>query len=809
MLFVLLCFIIGALAGSCTMVSPWIFLGGAALIAAIVFFLFKPDLYIFLPCLAAFIFTLFRMAAICAADFPDPHAARFCSGHTHKILCIVRSLPQIYSNKTRYTVDCTHINTRTALGRLRLSVYHDMSKQPGPCLLFGEHIVVASKIRVARNFSNPGGYDYEFRMRLKGLTGSIYTNGDQIVHTGQMDNRLSARLMRLLQRTRTRFAGHVAKAVHTADCGQPDFFTGQAGAVLTALVTGQKQMIAQDTRDHFSKAGLSHILAVSGLHMSLVGLGFFTVFICLFNPWPNFVITGWAKKTAGVLTLLPLTAYAFFAGFSPSTQRALIMTAVFLTAYFMEKQTDPLNSLYLAASLILLHDPGALFSISFQLSFACVFFIICGFKFWANAFGLPENKWIKRICLMMMTTLFAAIGATPVTAFYFNMFSMIQVAANLAMVPVIGFLCLPLGFAGLICMDVAPFLTRIFLTADIHILCSCLKAIHWITGFDWTWARVVTPRPLEIIIYYALILCLGFAVIKKRKSFIYLAFVLTVAGTVSIGHGMFKRFNPGKLVVHTLDVGQGNAALVMTPGGKTLLVDAGGFSGSSAFDTGRNIVGPFLWQNWILTLDCVILTHPDCDHMNGLNFIFDNFRVEQWIQNGDKSLSHHFKNLVRTARQKGINTHVPGPDPSRLSWDQVKITVIGPGQGDGTAAGDNNNSLVTRIDFLSFSMLFAGDIEKNREKELVQATNFRLKSDILMAPHHGSCSSSSKIFLDQVRPSGVIISCGYLNRYKFPCRSVLQLYRRNKISIFRTDVMGAVTLQSDGFNYTIKTHRNL
>ncbi|NWH05674.1 DNA internalization-related competence protein ComEC/Rec2 [Desulfobacter latus] len=806
MFFVLLSFVTGGVAGCWTSVSPWTSFIVVCLSAAIIFILSKPDKFIFLSCIAAFSLTLFRMAGICAPDYSDQHVVRFCNGESHRISGVINSLPKKYQYKTRYTVNCAHIGTDTAVGKLILTVYHDSLKQAAKPLLFGEHIIVTSKIRAIRNFSNPGGYDYKFRMRLKGITGSIYADSRTIVQTGKLNRSFFAGGMRFLQQTRDRFSNHVAQAAQNTDKSPPDFFSSQARAVLAALVTGQKEMIHEKTRDNFSKAGLSHLLAVSGLHMSLVGLGFFSIFVFILNRKPAFVITGHAKKTAGVLTLLPLSAYAFFAGFSPSTQRALIMAAVFLTSFLLEKEKDPLNTLYVAASLILLIDPGALFSISFQLSFTCVFFIISGFIFLGRTLGMPENKWIKKIGLTILTTVFAGIGSAPVTAFYFNMFSMVQMTTNLVMIPVIGFLCLPLGLAGLLSMDFGPGLAHLFLTLDIHILSHCLQVIHWIASFEWTWARVITPRPIEIFIYYALILCLGFAIMEKNKEAIYLAFLLTAAGIVSTGQGILKRFCPGKLVVHTLDVGQGNAAVVITPDGKTMLIDAGGFGGRSTFDTGRYIVGPFLWKNWIPALDAVILTHPDSDHMNGLPFIFENFKVRQWIKNNDSSSSVFFKRLMDIAEKKKIKIHVPGPDPIRFSWNQVKVKIFGR-KSIGLAGNRNNNSLVTRLDFLSFSMLFPGDIEQTRERELTHLKNFNLKADILMAPHHGSCSSSSKIFLDKVSPAGVIISCGYMNRHKFPCMPVLQRYRRDRITIFRTDLMGAVTVQSDGVGYVVKAHR--
>ena len=803
MFYILLSFVTGAIAGCLAPVSFWVFFIPTSLSATIILILFKPDKFIFLSCLAGFGLTIVRMAGICT---PDHSLIRFCDGESHQICGIINSLPKKYQSKIRYTINCNRIDADTVLGKLILTVYHDSEKQAGPPLLFGEHITIHSKIRAIRNFSNPGGYDYEFRMRLKGITGSVYSNSRTIVQTGSVNSDFVSRVMQIVQRARDRFSSHLTRAVQNADEAKHDFFADQAMAVLNALVTGQKEMIHKRTRDDFSQAGLSHILAVSGLHMSLVGAGFFSIFIFILNQLPTLVITGIAKKTAGLLTLLPLTAYAFFAGFSPSTQRALIMATVFLISFMIEKENDPLNTLYFAASLILLIDPGALFSISFQLSFACVFFIISGFIFWGQTLGLPENKWMKKICLTILTTVFAGVGAAPVTAFYFNILPMLQVVTNFVMIPVIGFLSLPLGLAAFVSMDFWPGLADILLTLDIHILSSCLWGIHWIAEFDWTWARIVTPRPIDITLYYALMLCLGFAILKKNKKIRRLIFLLVVAGMISAGQGVLKRFNPGKLVVHILDVGQGNSAVIITPDGKTLLIDAGGFGGRSTFDTGRYIVGPFLWHSWIKTLDAVILTHPDSDHMNGMPFIFENFRVGQWIKNHDISSSGAFKHLMRIAREKGIRINTPGPDPYHIIWDQVKIHILGR-KGLHSGGHDNDNSLVTRMEFLSFSMLFPGDIEEKREIELVDTNNFSLESDVLMAPHHGSCSSSSELFLDKLGASGVIISCGYMNRHKFPCQTVLQRYRRKKFAVFRTDLMGAVTLQSGGVDYAVTAHR--
>lgn len=298
MFFILLSCITGTIAGCWTSVSPWVSFIAACLTAPIIFNLFKPDKFIFLSCLLGFGLTVFRMAGVCTPDYSNHHVVRFCNGQPHRISGLINSLPKKYQNKTRYTLNCKNIDAEPAAGQLILTVYHDYSKKAVRSLLYGEHIIFTSKIRAIRNFSNPGGYDYELRMRLKGITGSVYANSRNFGQTGRLDPNFFARVMRFMQRGRDRFSNAVAKAAQGTNKSQPDFFTNQARAVISALVTGQKEMIHEKTRDNFSKAGLSHILAVSGLHMSLVGFGFFFYFSLCVKSSTDFCHNRTCKKNS-------------------------------------------------------------------------------------------------------------------------------------------------------------------------------------------------------------------------------------------------------------------------------------------------------------------------------------------------------------------------------------------------------------------------------------------------------------------------------------------------------------------------------
>ncbi len=812
MFFVLLALATGILAGWAFPVPFWGWFSAACLVAFTSLFFLKPSFFLVFVCLTAFLWTEIRMADICTPDTSPNNISQYTDGKKYKISGIIKSLPRADRYKTRYTMACSGLSLEncpltSVQGRLTLSLYKNSGDKNNETLSYGEHIEIYSRIRPIRNFANPGGYDYEFMMHLEGISGTAYANMQTLKQTGRYSSDMISRLIRCLQYFRTRFSNQIAACVKESEPAHHNFIYSQASAVLQALITGQKEDIDEQTRSDFSQTGLAHLLAVSGFHLSMIGLGAYFIFIQILNQFSTLTITGWARKSACMLTLIPLAAYAVFTGFSPSTQRALIMAAVFITAVWLEKEKDPLNALFIAAVIILAIDPGALFSISFQLSFTCVFFIISGFMLLYKKGWMPANKWGRIIFSMIMTTVFAALGTAPLTAVYFNMISMVQVLTNLIIVPVIGFVCLPLGLAGLFLMEILPSLADVFISTDIHILSVVVKTVHYIAGFDWTWIRTVTPRPFEIIVYYLFILTCGAGVVIRRKQVVYLFVILMAAGTVSIGQGLLRRFHSGALFVHVLDVGQGNAAVIMTPEGRTVLIDGGGFGGRSTFNTGRFILGPFLWRNWVKTIDAVVLTHPESDHMGGLVFIFKNFKVRRWIRNHDTSPAQAFRDLVHLAREKNIPVHIQGSVPGRFSFGAVGFTVAGVAD---NIFGDNlnNNSLVSRIEYQNFSMLFPGDIEQEREKSLVLNRSVPLKSDILVAPHHGSKSSSSKIFLEKVTPRGVIISCGYMNRHGFPHKTVLARYLKNNIMTYRTDLVGAVTIQSDGSSFVIQTQRD-
>ncbi len=273
---------------------------------------------------------------------------------------------------------------------------------------------------------------------------------------------------------------------------------------------------------------------------------------------------------------------------------------------------------------------------------------------------------------------------------------------------------------------------------------------------------------------------------------------------------LYQRFGYTDLRVTVIDVGHGSSSLLEFPGGYTMLIDGGGFADNSAFDVGAAIVAPLLWRKKIRAVDTLILSHPNSDHLNGLIYIARHFHVKKvWTNSEAQNTLGYQKFMEVIANQKIV---LPSfADIPRSHWiNGVKLDFLYPSRGflkrkeKEKWRDTNNNSLVVKVSMGSTSFLFPGDIMAAGEKELVGLSGRKLNSTVLIAPHHGSRSSSSTIFLEEVNPEVIVISSGRQSRFKLPHPTVLKKYQHHGYSIFRTDINGAVSLSTDGQQLKIK-----
>ena len=700
-------------------------------------------------------------------------------------------------------------------GRIRIYCYRGT-----PDLQYGDLISYKGSIKKPRNFSNPGGFDYVKYLSFNNISGISYTNGRNIkTYDLEKNQGFSIKLVKEINTLRGNFLEFIKNSTDN----------DKAFSILCALTTGIKGHIPDKLRDDFSKSGASHILAISGLHLSIVTTMFFLLFNVLFSCFKPLVIRGLSIKFAALATIIPLLSYAVLSGFSPSTRRAFIMIAIYMLSFVIEREKDVLNSLAAAGIIILVIEPAALFSISFQLSFFAVFFIILGISVTRNISFFKNKSIIARISMFIAVSFFAGLGTMPIVMHYFNIISFVQLFTNIVIIPIIGFIVVPLGLTALFVFPFSEAIAAFLIKTSIPFLSFSISFVEYLSSLSYTWTRCITPHAFEIVCYYVFMLGIFLFVLKKSKKGVYMIAFSIFLFVCYTGFTLKQGYFDENLQVTVLDVGQGSSALIEGPKGSNILVDGGGFSYSSTFDTGRHIVAPFLWYKKIATLDAVILTHPERDHMNGLIYIIENFIVKKLIKNSDTKKSKNYIALMKACSKKGVpivefpikpllSSPLDGKKETKSNIKpQIKLgklifSFLHPLSVDKLIdkfrkKDYNNNSLVFKVKYNNFTILFPGDIMERTEKELALTLRDELKADILIAPHHGSSTSSSSFFLDKVKPESIIISCGWHNQYNFPDKNVIARYNTKEINSYRTDMHGAVKVVSNGNYYNIVTFK--
>lgn len=654
----------------------------------------------------------------------------------------------------------------------------------------GDPVRFACRLRFIEGYHNPGGYDFKKRMARKGIwVSGFIEDPDLLVLSGPNQRSWPWQRLSILR-------NQVSDLIDSK-------FSSPYNGLAQALMTGDQSKIPREIQEAFSRAGVSHLLAFSGLNLTLVGGLSYYLFRFLFSLSETILLTLNVRKWALIGTFFPVLGYTLLAGMSPSAARALFMVGAVILALLLNKYADLLNSLALAALILLLLSPEALFLPSFQLSFLAV---------WAIAYLLPRildpdsnpggegASFIRQGLFYLWGTfcvsLVCQLATSPAVAWWFHQISLIGLISNLILVPLNGILATPIGLLGLIVSPIFSPLSSILF----WIMNLMLQWTLWLTRFfaDLPLAFLILPRPgfMEIGFFY-----LSFVFLFNRRKIPKPAYLisLSLAGMIlfffSPQIGIF--FSPPFRATF-LDVGHGSSTLIEFPQGQKMLVDGGG-SFNPEFDLGERVVGPFLWDKKITRLDVVVLTHPHPDHLNGLPFILSKFKVKEIWMNGDRVDSMAFQRLEEFIQQNKIPVVYPASNGVR-SFSDVRVEVIHAPLGtslkenSGSTAWhrQNNDSLVLRLSYKGQHLLLPADIEAEAERNLLNQ-RISLKSQLLQVPHHGSLSSSTVPFIDAVQPGYAIISGRPSPRFPLPHPEILRRYQERGVTLFRTDQDGAVT----------------
>jgi competence protein ComEC len=685
-----------------------------------------------------------------------------------------------------------------------------LKKESGPFCL-GDRLRFLCKLYSPRGFHNPGGFSYERHLAFDRIhTIGVLSDEKSWVKIGEG---FKNPLFLQIEGWRDHIRNFLEKEAPSP-----------SSSIFKALVLGEQGDIPEEVKEHFNITGIAHLLAISGDHLGIVALLSFSLLIAILKRSEFLLLSISVKKLAAGLTIPCILLYMFIAGGGISVIRATIMVITFFLSILFNRERNLLHTLALAAFLILLFSPPSLFNVSFQLSFLSVLSILYLVPYilqWLKEkrASLPiKTSWrqsvLKYTKLSLLATAVAILGTAPFVALHFNRISPIGFVTNLFFIPWVGFLIVPLGLAASLLSFFFYPLAVLLIHINALFTLSLLKAVAFFASFNFASFFISTPTAFEIILFYLL---LFFAVhFQKsnrpdhgRKTIRYLFLGVCIALFFNLAFWNLKPHFQRNLTITFIDVGHGDSIFLEFPKGKKILIDGGGLR-EDRFDIGKNVIAPFLWKKKIRKIDFLALTHPDPDHLKGLNFIASQFSIGQFWESGVRTDSKFYQQLEETLLRRRIERLFLNERSSPRVINGVKISFFNPPMKDPYHGGYptfsflNNYSLVMKIQFKNVGVLLTGDIEKEAEYRMLRK-GYPLQADILKVPHHGSSSSSTTYFLQKVKPSYAIFSVGERNIGRLPHPEVVKRYEEIGTKIYRTDKHGAITVTTNGEKIEVKT----
>jgi competence protein ComEC len=416
------------------------------------------------------------------------------------------------------------------------------------------------------------------------------------------------------------------------------------------------------------------------------------------------------------------------------------------------------------------------------------------------------NIW-KYIKISLLVTAVATFGTAPFVALHFNRISPIGLVTNLFIIPWVGFVIVPLSIiASIFSFFLSP-IAALLIHINSFITLILLRVLAFLASFRFASFFVSTPTAVEIALFCFLLFLTVH--LKKKKMARYMFVGVFVILALDFAFWNLKDLLQSNLIFTFIDVGQGDSLLIEFPKGKKMLIDGGGLH-EDRFDIGKNVIAPFLWNKKIRRIDYLVLTHPDPDHLKGLNFIASHFSIGQFWESCLRSDSEFYSRLEETLLKKEVGRFSLNEKTPRIIINGVQISFFNPpGKVEPYRIGRktsffNNHSLVMKLQFKNIQVLLAGDIEKEVEYRLMRE-GYSLRADLLKIPHHGSSSSSTPYFLQRVNPNYAVLSVGERNIGRLPHPEVVKRYEEIGTKIYRTDKHGAITVSTNGEKIEVKT----
>lgn len=633
-------------------------------------------------------------------------------------------------------------------GRVRLTV-GDF------CLLAkGSLVEFESKIGIVKSFRNPGVFDYRQFLNRQ----NIWAKGF-VSQCSQVKVLFSSHLSLREQIRLSIF--HMLKKSSQKD-------------VFLALLLGERTLDFKRKR-FLAKAGVSHLFAISGAHFAAMVFIVYGFMLVILNQFPFLFLLWPRQKWVAVGALGFVIFFVWIASSRSSIHRAGLMLSVYLLAQVFERKVNPLYLLFFSLSVHLVLNPLAIFQISFQMSYLCLLILVMVYR--PLALGLYKRFKLRSFKMLIVQMLLLSwvlqVFLIPYTGYQFGSFHLIGLWNNLWAVPYFQFLVVPIGFLSFILHFLFPTLAGylIFLWEDVlAVFYSGLSFFHS-GGLSFY-------MPLFLMLcFYGLMIGCFLSPSVKRVGFSLLFFIFVYAGF------FFYLQWDSYLRLTQIDVGQGDSFLIRSD--KVVLIDGGG---NPFLDIGDMVLGPYLVKQGLGSIDLLVITHDDYDHYGGFINLLDFVEIKQvWVgafSRGDEK----YRGLLSQFESSKIPVRKISREEFFFISSDTFLKVF-PSKKLFTS---NDRSLVLKLESPNGSALMTGDISKNQEKELVMRYGSDLKSNVLKVAHHGSLTSSSKLFLEKVLPDYALIGVGQNSHFGHPHPKVLKRLQESKVKVYRTDYHGAI-----------------
>lgn len=686
---------------------------------------------------------------------------------------------QIEETDYKYIVT---IKTEKRYKNVKMIIYFNKDKVELEKLTYGNEIVITGKYNEPDGRRNYKGFNYKEYLKTKEIYGIIECESEvQVVKNKNLNfiqlaiNNLSIKIKQNLDKILLKDTKDLA----------------------VGILLGVSSDIDSEVKQNFRDCNLSHMLAISGSHLTYLILGL--------NLLLNKKILGIRK--CKVITIIIIIIFMLIVNMSSSIVRAGICTIISILGTLIYRKSDSYTAIAISLLFSLIKNPFSLFNIGLQLSYLATLGIII-FYTMLSKIKISEGKLKKYIIENIISTLSANILILPITTYYFNTIPTNFLLSNLVAGPVLGISLifeLITVFISFISIKLAQ-VPGAVVNVCLILLTKITKIISKIPNIT-----VVTPKIASVILIYIIILNVWLYTNKRNiyknlkisRLLCILIIIILIINFLNIERTMR---------IYFIDVGQGDSSLICTPTGKNILIDGGGSRTPEKYDVGEKVLLPYLLDRRIKKLDYIIISHFDADHAQGIEAVIDKIKVKNIVVSRQASQSVEYDKIIKMCKEKKIKI-IDVKRGEKIVIDKYAyFDILHPGDTllDDGKGGLNANAIVAKLNYKMdnklFTVLFTGDIEYDAEQELVKEYGNKLKSDILKVAHHGSKTSSSQEFINLVKPEIALIGVGKDNTFGHPNYGVIEKLKKIKAKIYRTDLDGEIIIKMEAKKYgVIKT----